>query len=253
MSESGAPETQALTVRGDDIVVGEWSVEMGKVIAANVQLRGLLREGRTDEARALFQSRCAEEQAALIAVDAHPEELLSLTGMDEAGRPGYLSAVVDRLPSAVLIELLVPRDAKLMRFNTEVLARMSPSTFRRTVEDTLDPIYYHGTRCAVSWEWMEIVAALPDVNKAARLLLAVDEDVLEDALLTHVDRFEMNEVIAPGVAAFKTLGESGEGVMLPLFSDPERADVVHALHQAAPELISRVIRNTWERAGMAQR
>ena len=156
------PEEQALTVHEDRIVVGQWSAEIGAVIAANSHLRRLLREGRTAAARSLIQSRCAEEQAALIAVDTNPEELLSLTGMNEDGRPGYLPAVVNRLPSVVLTELLVPRNAKLVRFNTEVLAKMSSSTFRRTVEDTLDPIYYHDNRSAVSWEWLEIVAALPE-------------------------------------------------------------------------------------------
>ena len=242
-----------LAVSEGRVVVGDWSAAVGEVIDMSARLRGLLREGRVSQARQMLGSMCREEQAALVAVDADPEEILSLTGMDEEGRPGYLAEVVDRLPSSLLAELLVPRGAKWDRFNTGLLASMSERTFRRTVADTLDPVYFHGRRGAVSWEWLEIVAALEDVDRIASLLQSVDEEVLEDALLPHIDRFAMKEVIFPGgVSAFRTVSESGGGLMLPPMDDPEKEEVIHALHAAAPELLARVIRNAWERAGGMQ-
>ena len=241
-----------LAVSEGRVVVGDWSAEVGEVIAVSARLRGLLRDNRVSQARELLNSLCREEQAAVVAVDADPEEILSLTGMDEGGRPGYLAEVVDRLPSSLLTELLVPRDAKWDRFNTGLLASMSETTFRRTVADTLDPLYFHGRRGAVSWEWLEIVAALQDVDRIASLLQSVDEEVLEDALIPHIDRFAMNETVFPGVSAFRTVSESGGGLMLPPLDDPEREEVIQALHAAAPELLARVIRNAWERAGGMQ-
>ena len=245
-----SPDT--LAVSEGRVVIGDWSADVGEVVAVSARLRGLLREGRVSQAREMLSSLCREEQAAVVAVDADPEEILSLTGMDEAGRPGYLAEVVDRLPSSLLTELLVPRDAKWDRFNTGLLASMSERTFRRTVADTLDPVYFHGRRGAVSWEWLEIVAALQDVDRIASLLQSVDEEVLEDALIPHIDRFAMNETIFPGVSAFRTISESGGGLMLPPMDDPEKEEVIHALHAAAPELLARVIRNAWERAGGMQ-
>lgn len=244
--------TDTLAVSEGRVVVGDWSADVGEVVAVSARLRGLLREGRVPEAREMLSSLCREEQAAVVAVDADPEEILSLTGMDEAGRPGYLAEVVERLPSSLLTELLVPRGARWDRFNTGLLASMSETTFRRTVADTLDPVYFHGRRGAVSWEWLEIVAALQDVDRIASLLQSVDEEVLEDALIPHIDRFAMNETVFPGVSAFRTVSESGGGLMLPPLDDPEREEVIHALHAAAPELLARVIRNAWERAGGMQ-
>ena len=243
----------SLAVSEGRVVVGDWSADVGEVIAVSARLRGLLREGRVSQAREeMLSSLCREEQAAVVAVDADPEEILSLIGRDEAGRPGYLAEVVDRLPSSLLTELLVPRDAKWDRFNTGLLASMSERTFRRTVADTLDPVYFHGRRGGVSWEWLEIVAALENVDRIASLLQSVDEEVLEDALLPHIDRFAMNETIFPGVSAFRTVSESGGGLMLPAMDDPEKEEVIHALHAAAPELLARVIRIAWERAGGMQ-
>ena len=92
-------ENDALQVQGDRVVLGEWSGDLEELIAKNVSLRQMLREGRADEARALLKAQAVEEQAALVAIDENPEEVLSLTGMDAQGRPGYLPAVVDKLPS----------------------------------------------------------------------------------------------------------------------------------------------------------
>ena len=80
-------ENDALQVQGDQVVLGEWSGDLGELIAKNVTLRQMLREGRADEARALLRAQAVEEQAALVAIDENPEEVLSLTGMDARGKP----------------------------------------------------------------------------------------------------------------------------------------------------------------------
>ena len=51
------------------------------------------------------------------------------------------------------------------------------------------------------------------------------------------------------VSAFRVFSEAGSGIMLPPMTDPETAEIVRGLHAAAPDLLARVIRNAWERAG----
>ena len=246
-------ENDALQVQGDRVVLGEWSGDLEELIAKNVALRQMLREGRADEARALLKKQAVEEQAALVAIDENPEEVLSLTGMDAQGRPGYLPAVVDKLPSEIIAELVAPGECKLARFNTALLQTMSAESFARAVEDTLDPVYYHGNRTKVSWEWLEAVAALDDHSKRAALLYKVDQGLLEDAFLDKVDSIDMHAEIDAGrygtVSAYRLLSESGQAVMLPPINDPEIREVIYALHQAAPELLAKVMRAAWERAG----
>lgn len=245
-------ENDALQVQGDRVVLGEWSGDLEELIAKNVALRQMLREGRADEARALLKKQAVEEQAALVAIDENPEEVLSLTGMDAKGRPGYLPAVVDKLPSEIIAELVAPGEYKLARFNTALLQTMSAESFARAVEDTLDPVYYHGNRTKVSWEWLEAVAALDDHSKRAALLYKVDQSLLEDAFLDKVDSIDMHAEINAGrygtISAYRLLSESGQAVMLPPINDPEIREVIYALHQAAPELLAKVLRAAWERA-----
>ncbi len=250
--KSDAEKGNALQVQGEQVVLGEWSGDLGELLAKNAELREMVRDGRYADARALVQAQSVEEQAVLVAMDENPEEMLSLTGMDEKGRPGYKPEVVDKLPTDVFAEILVPRNARYLRFNTEALMKMSPEAFERAVEDTLDPVYYHGNRSKISWEWLEAVAALKDNNKAAQLLYKVDPSVLEDAFLDKVDTFDMNATISVGEAtvfAFQLFSESGQALMLPPIQDPEVAEVIQELHRAAPELLARVIRAAWERAG----
>ena len=246
-------ENDALQVQGDRVVLGEWSGDLEELIAKNVALRQMLREGRADEARELLKKQAVEEQAALVAIDENPEEVLSLTGMDAKGRPGYLPAVVDKLPSEIIAELVAPGEYKLARFNTALLQTMSAESFARAVEDTLDPVYYHGNRTKVSWEWLEAVAALDDHSKRAALLYKVDQSLLEDAFLDKVDSIDMHAEIDAGrygtVSAYRLLSESGQAVMLPPINDLEIREVIYALHQAAPELLAKVMRAAWERAG----
>ena len=89
-------KSDTLQVQGDKVVLGEWSGDLQELISKNVELRGMMHAGRNNDARALIQAQSAEEQAALVAIDERPEELLSLTGMDERGRPSYLPVVVDK-------------------------------------------------------------------------------------------------------------------------------------------------------------
>ncbi len=247
-------ESDALQVQGDRVVLGEWSGDLEALIAKNVELRQMLGKGRTAEARALLRALAVEEQAALVAIDENPEEVLSLTGMDAQGRPGYLPTVVDKLPSAIIAELVAPSEYKLARFNTALLQTMSAESFARAVEDALDPVYYHGNRTKVSWEWLEAVAALDEPNKRAALLYKVDQSLLEDAFLDKVDSIDMHAQVGRledigSVSSFSLLSESGQAVMLPPINDPEIREVIYALHQAAPELLAKVLRAAWERAG----
>jgi len=245
-------ERHALQVRGDRVVLGDWSADLEEMIAKNAELREMLRDARYGDARALVQAESAEAQAALVAMDENPEEVLSLTGMDEKGRPGYKPEVVNKLPTDVFAGILAPGNAKLVRFNTDLLEKTSPEAFARAVDDTLDPVYFHGTRAKVSWEWLEAVAALKNDNKMAELLFKVDQSVLEDALITRIDAFDMHVNVASGanvIVAFRLLADSGQGVQLPPVRDPEVAEVIHVLHRAAPELMAKVIRAAWERSG----
>ena len=249
---SDSAQSNSLQVQGNRVVLGEWSGDLTELIAEDVELREMLRSARYGEARALVQTQSAEEQAALVTIDENPEEVLSLTGMDERGKPGYRPEVVEKLPADIVAEVLVPRNSKLVRFNAEILRQMSPEAFDRVVGETLDQVYYHGNRAQVSWEWLEAVAALKDDNKIAELLFEVDQTVLEDALIQRMDAFDMHATFAAGdsvIWAFSALAESGRGVMLPPITDPEVAEVVHALHGAAAELMAKVICNAWERAG----
>ena len=250
--KSDAEKGNALQVQGERVVLGAWSGDLGELLGKNAELREMIRDGRYAGARALIQAQSAEEQAVLVAMDENPEEVLSLTGMDENGKPGYKPEVVDKLPTEVFTEILVPRHGRQARFNTEALMKMSPDAFSRAVEDTLDPVYYHGNRTKISWEWLEAVAALKDNDKAAQLLYKVDQSTLEDALLDKVDKFDMNATVGSRgvtVYAFQLFSESGQALELPPIQDPEVAEVIHELHHAAPELLAKVVRNAWERAG----
>lgn len=246
-------QSEALQVQGDRVVLGNWSGDLEELIAKNAELREMLREGRNGDARALMQTQAVEEQAALVMMDEDPEQVLSLTGMDERGRPGYLPAVVNKLPSETIASLVAPDDYKMVRFNTEMLQTMSAATFERTVDETLDPVNYHGNRTKVSWEWLEAVSTLPDHNKRAELLFKVDQSMLEDALLDKVDMIDMHATVGGmddvgSISAFSLFSESGQAVMLPPINDPEVREIIGSLHQAAPELLAKVIRAAWERA-----
>lgn len=237
---------------GDRVEVGQWSADLVALASTSAHLRQLLRDGDHTEAAALMKARCAQEQAALVAIDENPEELLSLTDMNKNGKPGYLAAVVNRLPSETVASMVAPEDARHTRFNTQILRVMSAPALSRTVDETLGPVDYHEYRSQVSWEWLEAISSLQDVNRIAEILAGLEESVLEDAFLERIDYFDMNAVVGAGgvsVTAFRGLAESAAGSFLPPIRDDVTRHVTGALFGAAPDLIKRVLRSAWERAG----
>lgn len=252
MEETTPPAAPTLEITGEQLAIGSWQADLTEVIATSLELRALMGQSRTQEAVQLLQSRCAQEQAALVALDARPEEVLSLTGMDGSGLPGYARDVIDYVPSVVLSELVAPSDARMIRFNGRLLETMSPATLQRTIEDTLDPVHYHGYRGAITWEWLEAVASLSDVNRVAELLHAIDESILEEAMIPRIDTIELHGLFAANgvaVTAFRSLSATAAGVYLPSCGDEEVDAVLRRLHDAAPDLITRILRHAWERAG----
>ena len=253
--EPDSAPAEVLQVQENRVVVGEWSGDLMELAASSATLREMLRSGRHQEARALVQTRSAAEQAALVALDENPEEVLALTGMDEKGRPGYKPAVVEVLPTEILTDLIVPRSARLGRFNTEVIRAMSPEAFARTVAETLDPVYNPELRTRVSWEWLEAVAALQDHDKAAELLRKVDEEALEEAIMDRLDQLDLSGIVWPPtslvaltrLAVFQqgfTVGRPGDYI-----DDAETAEVLDALYEAAPEVLSGMVTRAAKRSG----
>ena len=251
--ESRTTQGEALQVQEGQVVIGSWSAELMQIVAQSAQLRALLRAGRVEDARAFLQAHRAEEQAALVAFDAHPEEVLALTGMDAQGKPAYQTAVVDPLPTEVLTSLIAPR-LEEERFNVEVLRALSPAAFARTVEETLDPVYQQELRIQVSWEWLEVVAELADPGKAADLLRQADPALLEEAILNRLDQMDLGAVAggtdAGSVSRFQvfveglTGGRPGDYI-----EDVETAAVLDALYEAAPELLSKLVCSAARRMG----
>ncbi|MBT7863315.1 MAG: hypothetical protein HN712_23565 [Gemmatimonadetes bacterium] len=252
MEETIPPALPTLEITDERLTLGNWQADLNEVIATSLELRDLIRQARTQEAAQLLKCRCAEEQAALVALDAQPEEILSLTAMDESGQPGYARDVVDHIPSVVLTELVAPVDARMIRFNNVLLQTMSPATLHRAIDETLSPVQYHGYRGAISWEWLEAVASLSDANRIAELLLAIDETVLEEALIPRIDDLQLHELFSGNgvtVTAFRALAPDSAGVYLPSSGDEIVDAVLRRLYDAAPDLIARILRHAWERGG----
>ena len=248
--ESG--DDRVLRVVEDRAVVGSWSGDIMDLAATSSTLRGLLRSGEREEARVLLRARSEAEQAALVAMDERPEEVLALTAMDEQGRPGYRTEVVAVLPTEVLTDLVAPRDARSVRFNAELIRAMPPETLARSVEETLDPVLHPELRSKISWEWLEAVAAVGDVDRTAALLRKVDEELLEEAILDRLHQLDL-----AGVASELTFvtraqvfleGCSG-GRPADYVTDPETADVLDAVYDAAPDLLSTLVRKAIKRSG----
>lgn len=253
VQESGAGHVQgdALQVRENKVVVGEWSGDLMQLAVASGQVRSALRAGQHQEARVLVQAHSVEEQAALVVMDENPEEVLALTSMDERGRPGYKTEVVEVLPAEVLTDLIAPRAARHGAYNVEVIRTMSSNAFQRTVYETLDPLDNPELRTQVSWEWLEAVAALRDPVKAGELLNKVDMEMLEDAIIERLGHLDLNSVISEAgasVSVFRLFSESGGAMMMPEIEDAEIGAVINALHDADPALMAAVVRQAWERA-----
>ena len=253
--ENRTTQGAALQVQEGQVVIGSWSKDLMQVVAQSAQLRGLLRAGRVEDARAFLQERRAEEQAALVAFDVNPEEVLALTGMDAQGKPAYQTAVVDLLPTEILTGLIAPR-LEEERFNVEVLRALSPEAFARTVEETLDPVYQQELRIQVSWEWLEAVAALADPSKAAALLRQTDSVLLEEAILNRLDHLDLGAVagsVADGMFSVSRMQLFSEGLTGgrpgAYIEDVETAAVLDALYEAAPDLLSQLVCSAARRMG----
>jgi hypothetical protein len=244
--------SHVLRIEGEQVRVGQWSGRFQWLVDTDAQVRQLLGQQRHAEARAVVQAQSAEAQAALVCIDERPEEVLSLTGADVQGRPAYSPQVLACLPADLIAALLAPDDARHEPLNLEVLRRLPAPALARAMRQTLEPVTYQQHRTRLSWEWLAAVAALDDPNRAAELLAQVDESLLVEAFLDRVDRLRMDELVAAGsgaVPAFRLLSAEGEGPFLPPVEDPATDEVLQRLHQAAPELVARALREAWERAG----
>ncbi|MSS70354.1 MAG: hypothetical protein EXS64_02590 [Candidatus Latescibacteria bacterium] len=238
-------------VQGDKVVVGAWSKDLIEVAREAARIRALLAEGQAEEARREMQSRSTEEKAALVLISPEgQEDLLSLTG---PGGRSYSPAVVDRLPTEVLVSLLAV-DSEYLKHNVELLRAMSPERFGRAVADTLEPVDHPEARQKVAWEWLEAMAEVDDVTHRMRLLAAVDIDLIEDALFSIVDQLNLNTVVfaihgLPPVKRFRLFSELGVGGSPPstFIENLEIGKVLDALWEATPDLFKHAIRGAWER------
>ena len=245
------PEVKPIEVQEDRLVIGAWSTGFMELAAQSSQVRDLLREGKKEDARALVQTMTVEAQAALVVLDEDPETVLSITGMDEDGNPGYSTDVVAHLPTEMLTGL-IDYDPEREGFNAHLIRAMTPGTFQRTVEDTLEPMDSAEARSKVSFEWLRALSTLGDANKCAELLNSVDPELLEEALIPHVKDMRLNEIVgAAGASVYRhqlfsegaAVGEKPSTIV----EDPVVGGVLDALYDADADLMRSVIRGAWER------
>jgi hypothetical protein len=249
-------EVAPIQVHDNRLVAGAWSGGFMEVATQNGHLRRLLQEGKKDEARALVQSLPKEAQAALVWLDENPEEALSITGMDASGKPNYSVEVVSLLPTEMLAGL-VAYDPEEKRFNTHLIQAMTPGTFRRTVDETLEPMDNAEARASVTWEWLEALAELNDVNKRCQLLRSVDAELLEEALIIQVKQFDMTRTMGSAetggddydVPLCRLFSEDSAVGIVPsmLCEDPAVGRVLDALFDADDALMRAMSRGAWER------
>ena len=241
------PDATPIEVQDDRLVTGAWSAGFLELTTQSSQIRNLLRAGKREDAAALVHTLTVEAQAALVVLDEDPEEVLSLTDVDENGNPGYSTAVVARLPTEMLTGL-IDYDPERRGFNTHLIRAMTPGTFRRAVEDTLDPMDNAEARSKVSFEWLRALADLRDVNKRAELLHNVDPELLEEALIPHVKNLGMNDIVAslPRHRFFSDDAVMGERPSA-MIEDPIVGHVLDALYEADADLMRYIIRGAWER------
>lgn len=252
---SGASKPTAgdsVEVRGNLVLSGDWSGSLVDLLGREKEVRRLLEKGDLQRARTLVQALPVEAQAALVAMSEEPEEILSMTGADSAGVPGYSPGVVEMLPAETL-GTLISINPDERKFNTELIRAMSPGVLQRTMAETLDRVDNPGLRTRVSWEWLQALATLGEFDRRAELLRAVDPALLEDALLDRMEHLKLNEVVSFGgfqVYRFRLFSAEGLGGTRPsaFVEDPETGIVLDALYEAAPELLSQIIRLAWERA-----
>jgi len=244
---------QAVEMKENRIVAGNWSGTLMDVVGKGGELRSLLRSGKREEARSLVQSLPNEAQAALVTFDENPEEALSLTGMSASGKPAYRSDVVGYLPSELLATLVAYRSEE-KEFNSSLIRAMTPDAFRRTLEETLEPVENKKQRAAILWEWLEAVASMSDYDHRASLLRNVDSDLLMEALREKVAGMNLMAVVGEGeesVSAFKLYSEDSAVGMLPslLVDDPDIGAILDAVYEAAPDVLRAVVRYAHEESG----
>lgn len=235
-------------VEGGLIRKGSWSTNMMALSGTSGEIQSLMSGGKEREASALVRQMPLEAQAAVVALNQDPEQILSLTAMGEDGKPRYSGEVVSLLPTETIAGMVAVRpDEKV--YNTALVKAMSPQTFRRAVQETLDPIDDQRLRGKVSWEWMEAVASIEDPVRSAELLRACDLELLEDALVDRMKGRDMNKV-AGGVNVFRFFSGDGAGAVMPsrFVGGGSFGRVLDALFDSAPDLIRLVIRRAWERS-----
>jgi hypothetical protein len=250
---SDAEARDTLQVEGSQVVVGRWSGNLMDLVAQGDALRNKVRSGKKGEARALVRGLPVEAQAALVAMGEDPEELLSLTGVDDSGGPAYSTQVVAMLPSE-LLSGLISIDVEERKFNTELIRAMSPEAFRRTMGATLELVDNPRMRTRVSWEWLQALATLDDFSRRAELLRSVDPALLEEALLDRLAHLDLHTILSAGefsIYRFRLFSSEGIAGVRPsaFIDDPEMGEVLDAVYEAVPDLLGDIVRVAWERAG----
>lgn len=245
-------DRETVYVRGNLVVSGDWSGNLVDLLGREREVRRLLDTHDPRRARMLVQALPVEEQAALVAMSEDPEAMLSMTGADSSGVPGYSPEVVELLPADTLGNLIsINPDER--KFNTTLIRAMSPDVLRSTMAETLDRVDNPGLRTQVSWEWLQALATLSESDRRAELLRAVDPAHLEDALLDRLEHLKLNEVVGFAgfqVYRFRLFSTEGLGGTRPsaFVEDPETGIVLDALYEAAPAVLSEAIRGAWERS-----
>ena len=249
---STLPERGSLEVKGNLVLLGDWSGNLIDIAVREGELRQLLATGDVEQVRTLVQALPVEEQAALVAMSGAPEEMLSMTGADGSGVPGYSRKVVELLPAETLGNM-VSLNPEERKFNTELIRAMSPGVLQRTMAETLDRVDNPDLRTRVSWEWLQALATLKEFDRRAELLRAVEPSLLEDALLDRLGHLNLNEIVGFGgfqVYRFRLFSAEGLGGIRPsaFIDDPETGIVLDALYEASPALLAEIIRGAWERS-----
>ena len=252
--QAGMSEADTVTFEGDRLSIGTWSEGFVESAARSAKVRDLLNKGDREGAAALVRSFPVEAQAALVAVDVDPEQMLSLTGMDVGGKPAYRTDVIDLLPAELLTEV-ISVDPEEKKYNTQLMRSMSPEAFGRTLAETLTTVDNTANRTQVTWEWLVALSEMGDPNRAGDLLAGVDPSLLEAAVLDHLedlDLYGVLEVPDMGSVPRATLFSEKSTASLTLanyIEDPETRAVISALSEAAPELLRYIVRMAWEVSG----
>jgi len=240
----------AVEIRDDQVMAGQWSGTLMDLAGQSGQLQGLVQNAQWKEARQLVQSQPVEAQAALVMLDENPEQVLSLTGMGTDGKPQYSPAVVERLPTETLTELIVPHGTKFIRFNEAVLQAMSPQKLVHTIEETLDPVHQPELRLQVLDEWLQALSHTSG-EKTSQVLRQLDMDLLEEAVMDRFEEMDLTESVASsggfGVSRMHALQSGASASALEEFkADPVISRLFGLLHNVAPDLLQDLL----ERIGL---